>query len=320
MKVTHPMGGTPDAYNALADAAAAMSAHDDAKAETALRASTIADPNLLPAQVLAMRFFAAHGKDADALAAAKQVMALDPGNVDAARLTARAGLKAADLGSALTSYGALLKSDRSDAEALNTIGRYAVAANDPAKVNAVVARLGASGAVHAPDLLMSAGNIDQAADQYYEVEQRAPNNPALSLKIGRLAVLRHSSDIANNELKKLEQLHDDYGIHVLKAYMAAEARSPAEATAELKAAEALSQPGDDFFTSAAEVAAMNGNANGAVAALERAADRKEPTAGYVLTNRLLASLLASDARYLKVREKFAAEQNEIRAALANVAL
>ena len=65
---------------------------------------------------------------------------------------------------------------------------------------------------------------------------------------------------------------------------------------------------------------MKGDTNGAVAALEHAADRKEPTAGYVLTNRLLASLLASDPRYLKVRDKFAAEQSEIRAALANVAL
>ena len=320
LKVSHPMGGTPDAYNALADAAAAMSAHDDAKAETALRVSLKADPNLLPAQLLAMRFFAAKGKEAEAVGAAKQVMALEPGNVDAARMTARAGLETADLGAALASYGALLKTERSDAEALTVIGRYAVAANDQAKANAVMARLGASGAVHAPDLLLSAGRLDNAVDQYYEVERRTPNNAALALKIGRLAVLRHSKDIAENELRKLEQLHDDYGVHVLKAYVAAEARSPADAAAELKAAEALSRPGDDYYTSAADVAAMKGDANGAVAALQRAAERKEPTAGYVLTSRLLASLLASDPRYLAVREKFAAEQNEIRAALANVAL
>jgi cytochrome c-type biogenesis protein CcmH/NrfG len=316
LKVSHPMGGTPDAYNALADAAAAINVHDDAKEETALRAAMKADPNLLPAQLLAMRFFAAKGKDAEAVAAAKQVMALEPGNVEATRMTARAGLKSADLGTALASYGALLKSDRSDAEALTIIGRYAVAANDQAKTNAVIARLGASSSIHAPDLLLSAGRLDNAVDQYYEVEQRLPNNAALALKIGRLAVLRHSMDIASNELKKV----GPYGQHLLKAYIAAEQRNPAEAKAELKEAEALSEPGDDFNTSAAEVAAMSGDANGAVAALERAAERKEPTAGYVLTNRLLASLLASDPRYLKVREKFAAEQNEIRAALANVAL
>jgi hypothetical protein len=319
LRVSHPMGGTPDAYNALADAASALNAKDDAKAETALRASIKADPNLLPAQLLAMRFFVSKGKDADAVAAAKQVMALDPANTDAARTAARAGLKAADVGGALTAYALVLKNDRADQEALNTIGRYAVAANDQGKVNAVVARLRGAGAVHAPDLLLSAGRIDNAVDQYYEVEQKSPSNAALSLKIGRLAVLRRSNDIANTELKKLEQLHDDYGLHMLKAYIAAEAGAKADAAAELKAAEALSQPGDDYWTSVAEIAALAGDTQGALVALEHAADRKEPTAGYVLTNRLLA-FLASEPRYLKVREKFAAEQDEIRAALANIAL
>src|SRR5207244_9287164 len=145
------------------------------------------------------------------------------------------------------------KIERSDPEALNTIGRYAVAANDTAKVNAVIARLGASSAVHAPDLLLAAGRLDAAVDQYYEVERKMPNNAALALKIGRLAVLRHSKDIADTELKKLETLRDEYSVHILKAYMAAEAR--ARADAELKAAEALSQPGDDYWTSVAEVAA-----------------------------------------------------------------
>ena len=132
-------------------------------------------------------------------------------------------------------------------------------------------------------------------------------------------MLRRSKDIANNELKKLEQMHDDYGAHLLRGYLAAEAGSRADAAAEMKTAEALSRPGDDYWTSMAEVAAINGDAEGALTALEHAADRKEPTAGYVLTNRLLA-FLASGPRYLNVREKFAAEQNEIRAALANVAL
>src|SRR5207244_13296650 len=138
------------------------------------------------------------------------------------------------------------KIERSDPEALNTIGRYAVAANDTAKVNAVIARLGASSAVHAPDLLLAAGRLEAAVEQYYEVERKMPNNAALALKIGRLAVLRHSKDIAHNELKKLEQLHDDYGAHLLKAYLAAEAGARADADAEMKAAEALSRPGGGY--------------------------------------------------------------------------
>ncbi|MEK6374162.1 MAG: protein kinase [Acidobacteriota bacterium] len=323
LKLSHPTTGPPEAYNAFADAVTAMAAKNDAKAEASLRASIKADPSLLPAQLLAMRFFASKGKDADAVAAAKQVMALAPSNLDAARMTARAGLKSGDAGGAIAGYAAVLKREQSNVEALNTIGRYAVAANDAPRLNAVIARLASSpdaAAVHTPDLLLSAGRLDAAVERYYDAERATPNNAALALKIGRLAVLRHSKEMADREVKKLEQLKSDYGAHLLKAYLAAESGSRAEADAELKAAEALSQPGDDYWTSAAEVAAIGGNVGAALAALERAAQRKEPTAGYVLTNRLLASLLASEPRYLKVRETFAAQQNEIRAALANVAL
>ena len=320
LRISHPTAGSPEAYNAFADAVAMMG-KDDAKAEASLRASMKADASLLPAQLLAMRFFAAKGKNADAVAAAKQVLALDPSNLDAARMTARAGLKSGDLGGALAGYAAVLKSERSDPEALNAIGRYAVAANDAAKVNAVVARFSGSpaAAVHPPDLLFAAGRLDAAVEKYYEAEQAAPNNAALALKIGRLAVLRHSKEMAAIELKKLEQFKDERGVYLLKAYLAAESGARADADAELKAAEALSQPGDDYWTCAAEVLAIAGDTGGALAALERAADRKEPTASYVLTNRLFA-FLASDPRYLEVREKFAGEQSEIRAALTNVAL
>jgi hypothetical protein len=322
LKFSRAATAPPEAYNALGEAAVAMNAKDDLKAEAALRASTKADPTLLPAQLMAMRFFAARGKEADAVVAAKQVMALDPANVDAARMTARAGLKSADLASALMAYGAVLKSEKSDIEALNMIGSYAAAANDGSKLSAVLARLAATpneAAVHAPDQLLFAGRIDAAVERYYDVERAVPRNRALLLKIGRLAVLRHSAEMADRELQKLEQLNADYEVHLLKAYIAAQAKG-AGADAELKAAEGLSQPGADYWTSAAEVAAIGGNVGAALAALERAAERKEPTAGYVLTNRLLAGLLASEPRYLKVREKFAAQQNEIRAALANVAL
>jgi Protein tyrosine and serine/threonine kinase len=322
LKFARSTAAPPEAYNALADAAAALDAKDDAKAEAALRASTKADPNLLPAQLMAMRFFTEKGKEADAVAAAKQVMALDPSNVDAARMTARAGLKSGDLASAFAGYGAVLKSQKSDVEALNAVGRYAAAANDMAKFNYALGRLAPTpnaAAVHAPDTLLFAGRVDAAVEQYYEVEQAASANPALALKIGRLAVLRHSTEMAQTQLKKLEQLNAGYAAHVLKAYIAAGAGTRAEATAQLKAAEALSQPGDDYWTSAAEVAALGGDVGGALAALEKAAERKEPTAAYLLTNRLFG-FLASESRYLKVREKLAVTQNEIRAALANVAL
>jgi hypothetical protein len=321
LKISSRGAATADAYNAFADAVTAHAANDDAKTEAALRNAIKADSGFLPAELMAFHYFDSKGKDADAVAAAKQIVALDPTNMDASRRVARASLAAGDLTSAFTSYAAVLQHEHSDADALNTIGRYALAAGDADRFTAALKRLGTSdaGAVHAPDALVASGRIDSAADKYYDDEQRMPRNPSLALKIGRIAVLRHSTEMAGLELKKLEQSDPSYGAHILKAYLAAQSGNKAAASAELKTAEAASKPGDDYWTSVAEIAAINGDARGVNDALERAAARKEPTASYVLSNPLFG-FLQSDARFLKIREKLAAQQNEIRAALAGVTL
>jgi len=321
LKIPVRGAASADAYNAFADAVTASAANDDAKTEASLRAALKADPAFLPAEIMAFRFFDSKGKDADAVAAAKQIVALDPKNSDAARRVARAGLASGDLQSAFNAYAAVLHNDRSDVEALNVIGRYALAAGDDAHFTKAVSRLGYSDAagVHSPDAMIAAGRIDSAADRYYDVEQRMPNNPSLALKIGRIAVLRHSADMAGLELKKLEQSDPNYGAHILKAYLAAQAGDKAASATEMKAAEAASKPGDDYWTSMAEIAAMHGDARAVNDALDRAAARKEPTASYVLANPLFG-FLQSDARFLKMREKLTAQQAEIRAALAGVTL
>jgi hypothetical protein len=321
LKIPVRVAASADAYNAFADAVTANAANDDAKTDAAVRNAIKADPAFLPAELMAFRFFNAKGKDADAVAAAKQVVAIDPANVDASRRVAHASLAAGDLGSAFATYAAVLQHDRSDADALNTIGHYALAAGDNDRFAAALKRLGTSdaGAVHAPDALVASGRIDNAAEKYYDVEQRMPRNPSLALKIGRIAVLRHSTEMADIELKKLDQSDPNYGAHILKAYLAAQLGNKAAAASELKAAEPASKPGDDYWTSVADIAAMNGDARGVNDALERAAARKEPTASYVLANPLFG-FLQSDARFLKIRQTLAAQQNEIRAALAGVTL
>lgn len=310
-----------DAYNAFADAVASNAAKDDAKTESALRNAIKDDPNFLPAELLAFRFFDARGKEADAVAAASKVMVLDPKNMDAARRVARASLAGGDLASAFHGYAAVLQLDRSDPEALNILGRYALAAGDTAHFNAVLNRFGASDAavVHAPDVLVASGHIDSAVDKYYDIEQVSPHNPALALKIGRIAVLRHSTEMAEIELKKLEQSDPVYGTHILKAFLAAQTGNKAAADAEMKTAASASKPGDDYWTTVAEIAAMTGDARGVNDALERAVARKEPTASYVLANRLFG-FLQSDPRFLKLRETLQAQQNEIRSALAGVTM
>jgi len=321
LKIQPRGAASADAYNAFADAVAANAAKDDAKTEASLRNAIKADSRFLPAEVMAFHFFEAKGNDADAVAAAKQIVALDPSNVDAARRVARASLASGDLPSAFNGYAAVLRHDPSDAEALNTLGRYALAAGDAPHFTAALARLGASDAtaVHAPDTLVAAGRMDSAAEKYYDVEQRMPRNPSLALKIGRIAVLRHSTEVADVELKKLEQSDPRYSAHILKAYLAAQSGNKAAAASELKAAEAASKPGDDYWTSVAEIAAMSGDARGVNDALDRAAARKEPTASYVLANPLFG-FLQSDPRFLKIREKLVGQQNEIRTALAGVTM
>src|SRR5205814_7254215 len=85
------------AYNAFADAVVANAANNPKKTDSSLRAALKADPNFVPAQLLAMRFFTAQGKDADAVAAAKQVLAGAPANLDAATIVAHTGLKTCDV-------------------------------------------------------------------------------------------------------------------------------------------------------------------------------------------------------------------------------
>jgi hypothetical protein len=307
---------TSAAMNAFGDA---VSAVENAKIDAALRTTLKADPKFLPAQLMAMRFFTSEGKNADAVEAAKQVVTLDPSNMDAAHAVVTASLAAGDLTSAFNAYGAILKHDPKNADALNTLGRYALAAGDTQKFGTCLARVRPDQAmIHEPDVLVAAGRIDAAADKYYDVKVKNPGNVALSLKIGRLSVLRHGVQIAEDELKNQQSMDPKYGAHILQAYIYAQGGNRAGAQTEMEAAKAASKPGDEYYTDLAEVAALAGDPKGTVDALENAANHKEPTAAYVLASPLF-TFLQSDARFNKVREKMTTGQGEIRAALGGVA-
>jgi len=310
------------AMNAFADALAARANNDAAKTEASIRAAVDADPTFLPAQQMAMQFFESAGKEKDALNAAKQIATLAPENVDASLKVARGTLKDGDVATSLKTYASVLHYDANDAEAINTIGRFAAGVGDDQRFKAALAKaghLGDKAAIHAPDLLVASGKADAAIDQYYDIEVKTPNNPSLSLKIGRIAVLRHTKEIADIELNKLSKSDPDYGFHLLKAYLAAEQKVTAEAESELKAALAASKPGDDYYTSSAEVYAMLADNKNVVASLQKAADRKEPTMSYLLNDPLFA-YLGTDAKFLAVRTAIAARQDEIRAALSQINL
>lgn len=307
------------AVNSFADAVVARAANDAVRADASLRAAMASDPQFLPAQLLAVDLFASLGKEADAVAAARQVVALDPANLDAARKVARASLTSGELPQALTFFQLILRREPKDAEALNHIAQYSLSANDANTFNATLARMKGLPAVnvtaHEPDLLAAAGRIDAAIGRYYKVEEVAADNAALALKIGRFAVLRRSLTIADVEVKKLAKLDPLYGYHLLSAYIAAENGRRDDAMKELNLALSASQPGDSAWTSAAEVHAILSDTPGVLEALEKAARRKEPTASYVLASPLFR-YLENDARFGAIAQSFTQQQAEVRAALA----
>jgi len=310
-----------DALNWFADAAVARSLNDSGREEASLRAAMTAAPSFLPAQLMAMEFFSAQGKEADALAAARQVMVLDPENLNAVRKVARTSLMAGDLQQSFAAFDLVLRREPKDAEALNLVARYAVAAGDTEKFTATLARMRGLPAmqvsVHEPDSLTAAGRIETAIQRYYTLEEKSPASAALALKIGRLSVLRHSLEMASIELNKLAKSDPLYGFHMLSAYIAAQKGEREVAQRELETALASSVAGDDAWTSAAEVHAVLNDTPAVMAALEKAAQRKEPTAAYVLSHPLFR-YLENEPRFQKLKETLLAQQQEIRAALAQV--
>jgi tetratricopeptide (TPR) repeat protein len=316
-----PRSFTVAALNSYAEAVVAKTQNDAARTDASLRAALASDPNFLPAQLMAMQFYADNGRNAEALTAARQVATLDPNNVDAARRVARASLVSGDLQQAFAFYDVILDRQPNDAEALNLVARYAVSVNDTAKFNATLARLKKVPAlevtVHEPDLLASAGRLGVAADRYYDLTESGGGNATLALKIGRLYVLRHTLTLAEDELQRLAKNDPLYGYPMLKAYIAAENRKAAEARKELQSALAAADPGDDSYTAAAEVHAILNDTSGVLSSLERAAQRKEPTSAYVLANPLFR-YLESEPRFQKLRADLTAQQDEVRRALAVV--
>jgi tetratricopeptide (TPR) repeat protein len=310
-----------DALNAFGDAVVAQSQSDATRADASLRAAIAADPNFLPAQMLAMNMFAASGKNEDALAAAKQVIALDPRNIDAAQKVARASLLNGDLASAFAAYDLVLRRQPENAEALNVLANYASSCGDTARFNATLARMKKVPVIHVaahePDLLAAQGRIDAAIQRYYAAEEHMPNNPALALKIGRIAVLRRSVPVAEEQLEKLMVSDPLYGVHMLRAYIAAESQRRDEARRELQLAINGAAPTDSPYTAAAEVHAILADTANVIASLEKAAQRKEPTAAYVLASPLFR-YLENDPRYQKIRDSLLAQQAETRNALAKL--
>ena len=319
------MSRSQEALNHFADAVAASAVKKPGgEVDRSLKASLSADPTFVPALMFAARLYSERGDIRRAADFARRVLSRDAGNVNALELMARISSSAGDAVSSIGYWNLTLENDPKNIAAINALGRFALAANDSAVFERALGRLRESGAanlgeLHEPDLLVASGKIDAAVDKYYDLELKEPHNPALALKIGRIAVLRHSASIADIELRKLQTLDPSYSGHILKAYVAAQSGQKGRVASELELATKASPVGGDLYTSAAEIAAMTADTARVVTNLEKALKNSEPTASYVLSDPLFG-YLRSDPAFQSVRDSFASQQVAIKAALQRVKL
>ncbi|HVT45680.1 MAG TPA: protein kinase [Thermoanaerobaculia bacterium] len=314
-RMAFPASNAFDAFVAAAAEYHAGGKRANPRASSLIRSSIGSDANFLPAQLLAMRLFALEGNNKAALEAGLQVLDLDPENPGVLREVARWEIAGGDPANGIAHLQEILRRDPSDAEALEVVGLYSLSVGADVWFQRVLTRLDEmgrkGGLLHEPDLLVYNGRIDQAARRYYELEEREPDNAALALKIGRIAVLRHSLEIANIELEKLRRLDPDYGHPLLNAYVLAESGKKREAFAELKRAQNRARWTDSPFTASAEVYTIANDTAMTIEALQKAVERGEPTGNYILKNPIFR-YLAAEPRFAKVRIDIEKRMTEIR--------
>jgi tetratricopeptide (TPR) repeat protein len=306
------------AFNAFADALLEFEEagkQASPKVLSSLRTSLTQDGNYLPSLRFAIAAFELSGNRKEAMEAGKKLLDIDPAAVEVARKVGRFDLEAGDPFDAIDRFRSILASKPGDREALEVIGLYALSGGHERKFQETLAALGSgdpnSARLHAPDWQFYQGKIDSAVNAYYVVEATQQQNRHLALKIGRIAVLRHSLPIAKLELGKLQRLDPEYGYHLLNAYILAEQRNGPNALVELKSALNAAGPEDMPFTCSAEVYAILNDTGGVVSALDKAVQRGEASSTYVLTNPLLR-YLKSDARFQEVMSREQAQRDEIR--------
>ncbi len=312
---------TPTVYRGFSEAANAQADKDQTRAAALIRQALKDDPGFLPAQVLAMKIFSLAGNRAEALQAAKAAASLDPKNPDTLTSLAVWSREEGDLATSVDAYRGILTLSPGDTEALTAIGRYALAAGDAGTFSKVLSRLRADNEsiLHKPDTMLFEGKFAQVEQPYYDEQAKAPNNAALSLKIGRLEVLRHSLSLAEIELKNLERLDPGYAHPLLRAYMSAEQRNAVDAVASLAVAQAKAKPEDDVFTFSAEVYAILNRPAEVIAMLEKAYGRGEATAAYILANPVFRYLDA-DPAFQQLKAKLRQQRDDLKQKLASVVL
>ncbi len=310
----------PDALAAFVDSLVEKRSGTPERAATAIRRALAADPDFLPVARAAVPILTTAGDRTGAIAAAENLVRLDPEDRATRRLLVAWFREGGNAPRAISHAGPLLASADADPELLVFVARAALSAGDFDTFQRVLTRLQRTGprgklSLHAADATAARGQLGVAVQQYYELEPSERQNPFLSLKIARIDVLRHSIPAAELELEKLRLLDASYGAELLGAYLAAEQRDARGAAAALARAAASPNRGADFHTAEAEVYAILSDHRGLLSALGRAVETKEPTFAYILANPLFA-YLRDEEEFAPLRAAMETSQQQLRTALA----
>ena len=236
-----------------------------------------------------------------------------PGREDLARQLGRRELQDGTLAGAVDAFGRVRASSPEDDEALIVLALGALAAHQPELFRELAAT--PNRRLHPADVAVSEGKINEAVKEYYETEAQVPNNPYLMFKIGRIAVLRRSSQIATIEMDKLESQGVEPQRSFLRAYIAADGGDRAGAEASLNEALANAAWADSPMFHAAEIHAILRNAPRTLAAIEESVARQEPMMHAIATNPLFG-YLRNEPRFRDAVGRLLEHQREIGASLA----
>jgi len=293
------------------------------KALEAVRLVTETETGFVAGLQLQMDILLAQDNQDDAIMTAKQIAVLDREDVAIRHRLADWEIARGNPGEGIVWLGQILAHEPENADVLTRIGLYTLAIGNEDKFNKVLRRLQTSN-IENPrlspgDIVLARGRLDAAAKKYYEDLNTQPDNPILSLKIARIAVLRRSEAVLQSEHDRLRRLDAQFELTLLQAYIDANDGNADAAEAGLKRAAELATPLDPIYTASAEVFLLLDRQTQVLESLEKAVERGEPTHEYILSNPVFG-YLSSDPRFREVLQTLGDQRTRISAGLDTIDL
>jgi hypothetical protein len=220
------------------------------------------------------------------------------------------------LSPALRAFARVRSSEDADGEVGGIFGLAALAAHQRALFERLVEET-ESPRLHPADFAVSEGRIDDGVKEYYASQPDEPENHFLSFKIGRIAVLRRSPQIAALELERLEKAGAEPMASLMRSYVAADRQDRVAAERELGPVIESPRWEDSVWFHAAEIYALLRNERRALAALERSVERGEPMMQAIPRNPLFRYLF-NEPRFREIVRRLAERQREIADTLRQV--